>query len=95
MNVQSILNSKAMETETIRGIISERDIVTNLAKHGASLLDMLVASMMTQTVKTCSPQESITDVMETMTKRRIQHIPGINNGILYGIVSIGDAVKYR
>ena len=56
---------------------------------------MLVASMMTQTVKTCSPQESITDVMETMTKRRIQHTPVINNGILYGIVSIGDAVKYR
>jgi len=56
---------------------------------------MPVASMMTQTVKTCSPQESITDVMETMPKRRIHHIPGINNGILYGIVSIGDAVKYR
>ena len=95
MNVQPILNLKAMVVETIRATISEQNIVTNLAKHGARLLDMLVASMMTQTVKTCSPQESITDVMETMTKRRIQHIPVINNGILYGIVSIGDAVKYR
>ena len=56
MNVQSILNSKAMEAETIRGIISERDIVTNLAKHGASLLDMLVASMMTQPSKPVHPR---------------------------------------
>ncbi|MDE0813293.1 MAG: hypothetical protein OSB46_04745 [Alphaproteobacteria bacterium] len=45
--------------ETIRPTISERDIVTNLAKHGTNPLDMPVASMMTQTVKTCSPQEPI------------------------------------
>lgn len=81
--------------ETIRGIISERDIVTGLAKHGASLLDMPVSSMMTQTVKTCSPQESVTDVMEMMTNRRIRHIPVIQNDKLHGIVSIGDAVKHR
>jgi CBS domain-containing protein len=81
--------------ETIRGIISERDIVTGLAKHGASLLDMPVSSMMTQTVKTCSPHESVTDVMEMMTNRRIRHIPVINNDKLHGIVSIGDAVKHR
>ena len=51
--------------------------------------------MMTQTVKTCSPQESITDVTKIMTKRRIHHIPVTNNGRLYDIISIGDAVKYR
>ena len=48
-----------MMVETIRPTISERDIVTNLAKHGTNPLDMPVASMMTQTVKTCSPQEPI------------------------------------
>ena len=45
--------------ETIRATISERDIVTNLAKHGTNLLDMPVASMMTQTFKTCSTKEPI------------------------------------
>jgi len=40
-----------MMVETIRPTISERDIVTNLAKHGTNPLDMTVASMMTQTVK--------------------------------------------
>lgn len=81
--------------ETIRGIISERDIVTGLAKHGACLLDLPVASMMTQTVKTCSPSDMITDVMEIMTNRRIRHVPVMNNEKLCGIVSIGDAVKHR
>jgi len=31
----------------------------------------------------------------TMTLQRIQHLPVIQNGILHGIVSIGDVVKQR
>jgi len=83
------------DSDAILGIISERDIVAGLAKHGASLLDMPVASMMTQAVKTCAPTDPITDVMEIMTNRRIRHVPVLNNGKLSGIVSIGDAVKHR
>ena len=81
--------------DPILGIISERDIVTGLSKHGASLLDMPVASMMTQTVKTCAPSDPITFVMELMTNRRIRHVPVMTDEKLSGIVSIGDAVKHR
>ena len=83
------------DAKTILGIISERDIVTGLAKHGASLLDMSVAAIMTQTVRTCAPSDSVTDVMAMMTNRRIRHVPVTENDKLCGMVSIGDAVKHR
>ncbi|MBL4720739.1 MAG: CBS domain-containing protein [Alphaproteobacteria bacterium] len=83
------------DAKTILGIISERDIVTGLAKHGASLLDMSVAAIMTQTVRTCAPSDSVTDVMAMMTNRRIRHVPVTENNQLCGMVSIGDAVKHR
>jgi CBS domain-containing protein len=30
-----------------------------------------------------------------MTRRRIRHLPVVENGALIGFVSIGDLVKYR
>jgi CBS domain-containing protein len=79
----------------IDGIISERDIVSGLAEHGASLLDSQVETVMTCEVRTCEPEDTIHEVMELMTDRRIRHIPVTVNKRLVGIVSIGDAVKYR
>ena len=80
---------------TIAGILSERDIVYGLVEHGAGLLEMTAADVMTREVVTCAPQDGIRDVMRKMTHSRIRHVPVVENGKLAGIVSIGDMVKHR
>ncbi len=80
---------------TVSGIISERDIVNGLAEFGSSLLDQRVDALMTREVKTCTPEDTVNSVMELMTDRRIRHLPVIQDGVLAGIISIGDAVKNR
>jgi CBS domain-containing protein len=50
---------------------------------------------MTRRVFTCTPRDSIADLMAEMTKRRIRHIPVVQDGELAGIISIGDVVKAR
>lgn len=77
------------------GIISERDVVRGLAEHGAELLDMRVADLMTKNVKTCSPEDDLKHVMTEMTRSRFRHLPVTEDGRLCGIVSIGDVVKTR
>jgi CBS domain-containing protein len=77
------------------GIISERDIVHALAERGADLLSLKVAQVMTRRVVTCDPADSIEKLMAEMTNRRIRHFPVVQDGRLYGIVSIGDVVKNR
>ena len=79
----------------IGGIFSERDIVTGMAKHGASVTTMPVGSLMTRDVLTCQPTDLIADIMATMTARRIRHLPVVEDGQLLGIISIGDVVKSR
>ena len=79
----------------VDGIISERDIVRGLTRHGAHLLEMTVAEIMTEHVLTCSPNDNIKDIMRQMTQRRIRHLPVAENGRLMGLVSIGDVVKDR
>jgi len=79
----------------VEGILSERDIVHGLADRGATLLDMTVDSLMTRRVFTCTPRDSVGDLMAMMTEHRIRHIPVMTDGVLVGIVSIGDVVKHR
>src|SRR5690348_7096587 len=79
----------------VEGILSERDIVHGLADRGAALLDMAVEALMTRRVFTCTPRDSVGDLMAMMTERRIRHIPVLTDGMLVGIISIGDVVKHR
>ena len=79
----------------IDGIISERDVSRGLAAYGTKVTTMPVSDLMTKTVITCSPLDSILAVTKVMTQRRIRHLPVIENGRLTGLVSIGDLLKHR
>ena len=92
-NIGALVASE--DGETVDGIISERDIVHALARHGVALLGLSVAEVMTRSVVTCDPTEGVAELMAEMTNRRIRHLPVVRDGRLCGIVSIGDVVKNR
>lgn len=77
------------------GVVSERDIVSIIATRGAAALYLEVRDLMTRDVFSCERSATIDEVMGMMTDRRIRHIPIIEDGQLYGLVSIGDVVKHR
>jgi CBS domain-containing protein len=79
---------------SVEGIVSERDVVRRVA-DGADFLTAAVSSIMTTDVHTCSPTDSIESVMSMMTQRRVRHVPVLDeHGLLAGLVSIGDVVKW-
>jgi len=80
------------EHGTICGIVSERDIARAMHKHSHAVLDWPVSAIMTRSVVGCAPYDSVDEVAETMTERRIRHMPVIDADHLVGIVSIGDVV---
>ena len=77
----------------ISGILTERDVVRQLV-DGTDFLDSPVSAVMTSEVLTCRPGESVQSLMNTMTEKRIRHLPVVDDsGKLAGLVSIGDVVK--
>jgi CBS domain-containing protein len=68
-----------VDNGAIRGIVSERDIVRALARHGSEALRKLAADCMTVRVVTCRPGDTINDVMQKMTTGRFRHIPVVEN----------------
>jgi CBS domain-containing protein len=77
------------------GILSERDIVQELAIRGAAALDRPLSEVMTRKVTTCGQSDTISSVMERMTEGKFRHLPVLEQSRLIGIVSIGDIVKHR
>jgi CBS domain-containing protein len=80
---------------TVKGIVSERDVVRHLHHEGVRMLNETVAMIMTSEVHTCSPDDGIDDLAQQMTEHRIRHVPVVRDGRLLAIVSIGDIVKGR
>ncbi len=80
--------------KSMAGIVSERDIIHCLAT-GADVLDASVESIMTTDVHTCVPSDDVRVLAALMTEHRIRHVPVVFDGVLSGIVSIGDVVKSR
>ncbi|WP_417243220.1 CBS domain-containing protein [Celeribacter sp.] len=77
------------------GILSERDVVRELGRQGASVLDLPVSELMTRKLVTCQPDHTALDVLEKMTQGRFRHMPVMDDGKMVGLVSIGDVVKAR
>jgi CBS domain-containing protein len=74
------------------GILSERDITRALARD-EQIFSKSVSELMTQDVITGLPQDDLLAVANTMTEKRIRHLPVVERGKLVGIISIGDVVK--
>lgn len=79
----------------LEGIISERDIVRRLCDSGTDVLEGCVADIMVRDLRCCRPDEEVESLMALMTTNRVRHVPVISDGVLVGIVSIGDVVKHR
>jgi CBS domain-containing protein len=77
----------------IAGILTERDILRRYAEHGEKLGELKVSRIMTHKVETAAPDDSVEEVLKTMTNKRFRHMPVVRGGKLVGIVSIGDMVK--
>lgn len=84
-----------IEKGVVVGIFSERDVVYGLARTGSAALDMSVAEAMTSPAVTIDPDCAVLSALSLMTKRRIRHLPVVENAQVAGFISIGDLVKHR
>lgn len=84
-----------VDGDRVVGIFSERDVIHSLNEHGGAALDKPVSAGMTSPVVTVNPDTGIMEALALMTRRRIRHLPVVDDERLIGIVSIGDLVKFR
>ena len=84
-----------MDGDRVVGIFSERDVIYCMAREDGASLDRPVGEVMTAPPITVNRAEQVDRALALMTKRRIRHLPVVENDRMVGFVSIGDLVKYR
>lgn len=79
--------------EELVGIVSERDYARKVILLGRHSGDTPVSEIMTPTVLTVGPEDTIETCMHLCTDHRVRHLPVVDRRKVVGVVSIGDLVK--
>jgi len=83
-----------VENNEVIGVITERDYSRKVALKGRTSRDTLVNDILSRPAITVTSKDNIETCMKLMTARRIRHLPVVENGILIGLVSMGDLVNW-
>jgi len=81
------------ESGQIRGVITERDVLRYCADLTCSLSEAKVSSLMTTDILVAVPNDDVETMIGTMVEGRFRHLPVVEGGKLFGVVSMGDLVK--
>ncbi len=75
------------------GIFSERDYAREVVLKGRSSRTTMISEVMTSKVISASPDDLVDSAMQTMSDKRIRHLPIVENGQILGMLSVGDLLK--
>ena len=82
-----------MQGDELKGIVTERDYARKVIIKGRSSESTEVGEIMTTDVCTASSPDTVNDCMTVMTERKIRHLPVVDDGVVTGMISIGDLVQ--
>ena len=77
------------------GVVSVIDISRAIGEYAERAPAMAVRTIMTTDFCSCHLEDSIEDVLEKMTERRIRQIPIVEDGMLKGLLNMRGVLESR
>jgi CBS domain-containing protein len=93
MAAAGVGSALVMEGGDLKGIFTERDMLSALKRNPHAVLDSPVAVWMTENPRTISPDTSVGDAAQQMIRGGFRHLPIVVDGAPVGIVSLRDLAR--
>lgn len=81
------------EGEKMVGILSERDYARKVVLLGKTSRETKVGDIMSTTVFTIHPDQTVEEAMEVMNNHHVRHLPIVENERVIGMISLRDVVR--
>jgi CBS domain-containing protein len=82
-----------MESGRIAGIFTERDVLSRVVAGGLDPNTTPIERVMTRDPITVASSTTVEEVMALFTNKRFRHLPVVDDGLLVGLISIGDILR--
>jgi CBS domain-containing protein len=82
-----------MKDDKLVGIVSERDYARQVVLNNKNSKTTPVSEIMTSNLITAKPDDLLDSAMNTMSSKRIRHLPVLDGDVMVGMLSVGDIVK--
>jgi CBS domain-containing protein len=83
-----------VDHDTVRGIVTDRDIVVRALADGKGP-ETPLAEVLSGQVVAVAPDDRIEKVVDLMREHAVRRIPVVDGGRLAGVISIGDLAMER
>jgi CBS domain-containing protein len=80
------------EQERVLGIVTERDCVTEVLWKRLHHASSRAGDLMRPNTPTVSARDTIQHCMRVMTEERVRHLPVTDDGMIVGLISMGDVI---
>ncbi len=84
-----------MKNDTLSGIFTERDLMSRVVAEGLNPEKVQVSEAMTLSISTVPLETPIREAANIMSQNRIRHLPVLEGGQLYGVISVGDILAWK
>ena len=84
-----------MKNDTLCGIFTERDLMSRVVAEGLNPEKVKISEAMTSSIATVPLETPIREAANIMSQNRIRHLPVLEEGKLYGVISVGDILAWK
>jgi CBS domain-containing protein len=79
---------------SVIGLITDRDICMAAATRGLAPAHIAASQAMSQSVRACLPDDSVSEALDMMKHFKVRRLPVIDpHGLLHGVISMNDIIR--
>lgn len=95
MNKHNIGAVPVVENGSMKGVVTDRDIVLRCVSEGRDPQSLHVSDICSSGAVSVGPAQSVSDALRIMSTEQVRRLPVMENGKLLGVVTLADIARER